>query len=358
MTHKDRISRILNHEHVDRIGLFEHFWSDTESVWRSEGHIPEQQSLVDHFGFDMEVCWPFTYVADLDHGLIVVEESPETVLQRDGNGALLRRHKLHNATPEHVDFAVKDRVEWERRIKPLLTPDPRRIDFEKYRRARAASAAAGRFFCWSGINVFEMMHPVCGHEHMLMGMLDDPDWVRDMVETYANLNIELQKILFHREGMPDGIWFYEDMGFKQRPFISLDMYRDIIQPGHVRTIEFAHGLGLPVIMHSCGFVEPLLPGMIESGIDALQVIEVKAGMDLLRIYREWGHRIALIGGIDVRVLYSNDRARIDAELEAKIPIVKNGYGYIVHSDHSIPNTVHYDTYRYFTERALELGRYD
>jgi uroporphyrinogen decarboxylase len=65
-----------------------------------------------------------------------------------------------------------------------------------------------------------------------------------------------------------------------------------------------------------------------------------------------------MGGIDVRELYSNDKSRIDAELEKKIPIVKQKYGYAVHSDHSIPKTVNYETYKYFVKKALELGTYE
>ena len=110
-------------------------------------------------------------------------------------------------------------------------------------------------------------------------------------------------------------------------------------------------------MHSCGFVEPLLPGMVEAGIDCLQVIEVKAGMDLLRIHKNFGDRLSLMGGIDVRKLYTNDRKIIDAELESKIPVVKQGFGYVLHSDHSIPNTVNYETYKYFIQKGLELGTY-
>jgi uroporphyrinogen decarboxylase len=64
-----------------------------------------------------------------------------------------------------------------------------------------------------------------------------------------------------------------------------------------------------------------------------------------------------MGGIDVRTLYTNDRVIIDKELESKIPIVKEGYGYVLHSDHSIPNTVNLDTYEYFVKRGLELGKY-
>jgi len=162
---------------------------------------------------------------------------------------------------------------------------------------------------------------------------------------------------FAEEGKPDGIWFYEDMGLKQRPFMSPAMYKEIIQPGHRLTIDFAKSLGLPVIMHSCGYVEPLVGGMTEAGIDCLQVIEVKAGMDLLKLYRDYGDQLSFMGGIDVRELYSNDLARVDAELEAKIPVVKGNYGYVLHSDHSIPNTVNYETYSHFVEKGLALGMY-
>jgi uroporphyrinogen decarboxylase len=63
-----------------------------------------------------------------------------------------------------------------------------------------------------------------------------------------------------------------------------------------------------------------------------------------------------MGGIDVRVLYTNDLAQVDAELEAKVPVVKGHCGYALHSDHSIPNTVNYETYRHFVDYGLELGR--
>lgn len=357
LSSRERIGRILGRKEVDRIGLFEHFWGDTHRAWVARGHIKEGESFEEHFGYDLNLAWVFSTVADMDFKPQVLEETEDTILQKDGNYAMLRRHKKHDTTPEHVDFTVKERTKWEELIKPKLKADRRRINFEAYRNAKANAAKNKRFFCWSGVNVFEMMHPVCGHEYMLMGMLEDPEWVRDMVNTYANLTVELQKILFAEEGWPDGIWYYEDMGFKERPFMSLAMYQDLIQPAHAKTIAYAHENGRPVIMHSCGFVEPLLPGMMEAGIDGLQVIEVKAGMDLLRICCDYGDRLSLIGGIDVRKLYSNDRAQIDDELERKIPTVMKKNGYVLHSDHSIPQTVSYQTYQYFVKRGMELGRY-
>lgn len=357
MTSIERMTNILKRKPVDRIGLNESFWGDTRKDWVEKGHLKKDEGLVTHFGFDLDRCWAFNMIADLDYVPEVVEETEETILTRNGNGALLRKHKKHDSTPEHVDFLVRDRGTWEEYAKPKLKTDRRRINFEAYRKLKKLSAEQNRFFMWSGVNVFEMMHPLCGHEHMLVGMALDPEWVSEMAETYSRITLELQEILFAEEGWPDGIWYYEDMGFKERPFFSLDMYREIIQPWHKRTIDFAHSHGLPVIMHSCGNVEKLLPGMLESGIDCLQVIEVKAGMDLLKIYRDYGDVLSLMGGIDVRVLYTNDRALIDRELEAKIPIVMGNYGYTLHSDHSIPKTVDYETYKYFIEKGLSLGTY-
>jgi len=355
LTGRERIANILKRQPVDRIGVFEHFWNDTQRIWIEQGHLQPGESLEDHFGYDMQIFWAFNLTADLDYVPQTIEETDETILQRDGNGALFRRHKLHDTTPEHVDFLVRNRQSWEEHIKPRLIADRRRINFKGYREAKVHAALQNRFFCWSGINVFECIHPVCGHQHMLVGMAEDPEWVKDMVDTYARLTIELQEILFAEEGCPDGIWYYEDMGFKQHPFMSPRMYREIIQPGHKRTIDWARGHRLPVIMHSCGFVEPLVPGMMEAGIDCLQVIEVKAGMDLLRLYKNFGDRLSFMGGIDVRCLYNNNLLEVDTELEGKIPTIKAGYGYVLHSDHSIPSNVNHDVYKHFIQKGLELG---
>jgi len=359
MTGRERITRILKHQPVDRIGLYEHFWNDTCKHWQAQGHIREGESLDDHFGFDITNCWCFNSVADLDFQPVVIEETEETKLVRDGNGAVLRRHKLHDTTPEHVDFAVKERPAWEELIKPQLlkTFDRRRINVEKYRTARNAAAKASRFFTWGGPHVFELIHPVCGHEHMLAGMALDPDWVRDMADTYANLLIAMFETLIAEEGPPDGVWFYEDLGFKERPFMSPEMYREIVQPAHAKTIAYCHSKGLPVILHSCGFVEPLLPDLIAAGIDCLQVMEIKAGMDPLRIHSNFGDRIALCGGMDARNLVANNRDAIRKELAEKIPVLKQGNGYILHSDHSIPKTCEHETYRFFVDEGLRLGKY-
>ena len=76
-----------------------------------------------------------------------------------------------------------------------------------------------------------------------------------------------------------------------------------------------------------------------------------------RIQRNFGDRLSLCGGIDVRNLVANDRDAIRRELAEKIPLLKRNHGYILHSDHSIPGNCDYETYKFFLEEGLRLGAY-
>ena len=363
MTGKDRISRILSHGSTDRIGIFEHFWPETVRKWQQLGYLNEDELVEEHFGLDIQVWWSFDLTADLNAGETVIEEDENIKIIRSGNGALLKWWKNKSGAPEHLDFEVKDRKGWEEKIRPLLTDKsfyPRRVcrqDEWDYSSRRARANKGEKFFCCAGANVFESMHPVCGHEYLLMGMALDPDWIRDMCDVYSNLIIELMEITFAKEGKPDGIWIYEDMGFKNKPFMSPQMYKDLVWPGHKKTIDYAHDHGLPVIMHSCGYVEPFIPSLIEAGLDCLQAMEVKAGMDLLKLKKLYGKEIALCGGLDIRVLESNNLSLIGEYLDEMLPVAMENGGYILHTDHSIPETVEYETYKYFLEKAMKIGMY-
>lgn len=358
MTSKERMANVLARKPVDLTPVAVSPWGATVERWKREGHIGQDEDVAEHFGQDFRSAGWLNSVADLDFQPVTIEETEETILQLDGNGAKLRRHKLHDSTPEHVDFSVKDRASWEEFGKSkLVGVDRRRIPFESYRDTKRLCEEKDLFFCWGGVGPFEQMHPICGHEYMLMGMALDPDWVKDMVNTYVDLTINHLELLFGEEGAPDGFFVYEDMGFKHKPFMSPAMYEDIVMPGHKRLFDFAHDHGCPVMVHSCGYVEPLVPGLVAAGMDCLQAMEVKAGMDLPTLFARFGDRISFFGGVDVRVLISNDRAAIDEEMDRKIlPVVTQGGGYILHSDHSEPPEVDYETMRYFVDRGRRLGR--
>lgn len=356
MKKRDLFLAALNREATEELAFGDNLWRQTADRYVEEGHLQKDENAALHFGMAWCKAGWINCVANLDHEPVIIEETDETILRLDGNGAQLRYWKEYTGTPEHVDFSVKERPAWEATIKPhLLAVDQRRIPIDAYRQARELASAHDLALLWAGVAPFEQMHPVCGHEYMLMGMALDPDWVKDMVMTYARFTIMHLEALFQEAGKPDALWFYEDMGFKERPFMSPAMYEEIVQPGHDMLFDYAHGLGLKVIVHSCGYVEPLVPGLIAAGMDCLQAMEVKAGMDLPRLAEAFGDKIAFCGGVDIREIASNDRARIDAELQRKVaPVLAHPTGYIVHSDHSIPPDVDYDSLRYFFERGRTI----
>jgi uroporphyrinogen decarboxylase len=357
LTSIERMRRTFERKPVDRLPVIVNPWSDTLVRWRGEGHLGPDEDYIEHFEQDVRYAGWLNPTADLDFEETVLEETEETVLTLDGNGARLRRHKLHEATPEHVGFSVYNRKTWEELARPkLLDFDRRRVAWEIYREEKKKAAENNRFFCWCGVGPFEILHPITGHENFLIGMAEDPDWVRDMVKVYMDLCIHHLEALFSEEGKPDGFYVFDDMGFKGRPFMSPGMYREIIQPGHQRFFDFAHSLGCPVMVHSCGFVEPLVPGLIEAGMDCLQAMEVKAGMDMPRLFQQFGDKISFCGNIDVRLLIQNDLEGLKEEMDRKIrPVIQGGGGYILHTDHSEPPEVDYETMKFFVERGRGMA---
>jgi uroporphyrinogen decarboxylase len=384
MTGKERVGRILRRQPADRIGLFEVFWAETARRWSAEGHFARPELAEDHFGLELRRCRPLDLTARLSVGEPVedetdttwlgvaggpahagrkeevIEETETTRLVRDGNGAVLRWIKGFSGAPEHVDFLVKDRCAWETHIRPYLVNEAnrrQRVNFDLYQAMRDHCAKNNLFLTCGIVGPFDLMTPLCGHEHLLVGMALDPEWAADMVQVYTGLTLELLEILFAQEGPPDGLWVWEDLAFKQRPFVSPAMYRELLFPAHRRIFQWAHARELPVILHSDGYVEPLLPDLVEAGIDCLQPLEVKAGMDLLRVKQRFGGRIAFIGGMDARALETNNPAAVRAELEAKLPGAMAGGGYVLQADHSVSNRVDYPTYKFFVETGLRLGSY-
>ncbi len=357
MTHKERVLNALNRKPVDRFAWTDGLWGETHAKYVQQGLMQKDEDATTHFDMSVRSGGWLTSTADLDFQNKIIEETEETKLTLDGNGAKLRYWKNRSGTPEHVDFTVKERDAWEKITKPhLVKLDRRRIPFEGYRDSKKKAKEENRAFCWSGVAPFEQMHPLCGHEYMLMGMALDPDWVKDMVMTYADMTIRHLEVLFGEEGAPDFFWFYEDMGFKERPFMSPAMYEDIMLPGHKKLFDFAHDYGCKVVVHSCGFVEPLVPGLIRAGMDCLQAMEVKAGMDLPKLAGKFGDKISFCGGLDIRVIASNDRRKIDEELKKINAVIKAGAGFIVHSDHSIPPEVDHDTLKYFFEKGSLMAK--
>jgi len=103
-------------------------------------------------------------------------------------------------------------------------------------------------------------------------------------------------------------------------------------------------------------VRGLVPEFIDMGLDGLNPLEVKAGMDAVEIKREYGDKLLLHGGVNAVLWDKPDE--IEAEMRAVIPAVKEHGGYIFSSDHSVPSSVSLDDFRRITDLAKQLGNYE
>jgi uroporphyrinogen decarboxylase len=147
---------------------------------------------------------------------------------------------------------------------------------------------------------------------------------------------------------------WEDMAYRNGPLISPAMFREFMLPYYKRMTGFLrdHGVDI-VIVDSDGDMSLLLELFVEGGVTAMLPFEVRAGMDVLKVRRELGKRMAIIGGIDKHEL-AKDRAAIDRELLTKLPPLLKTGGFVPTVDHRVPPTVPYENYRYYVTRKYEM----
>lgn len=374
MTSKERVARTLAHTQPDRVPIFDKFWFEAEREFREQlgcpfvypkersvfdwaGTAPEAQpiTLWDIFDMDMaEVGWP-------DYRLRftppeILEENDEWVLLRDGNQAELRWWKHKMGTPEHVRFGIDSPEKW-REVKRLLTPSRERIRWHEfwplYRRAREKN----RFICYGTVEPFETVKDILGHEMMLLAMIERPEWVHDIFQTCADLEIQMLELV-ESEGMVcDGAFVYGDMAYRAGPLMSPQHYREFLRPCHKRFFDEFHKRGMPVIFHSDGDIRLVLDDLIDAGVSAVNPLEAKAGLDVRKLAPVYGDRLGFVGNIDATVLLTNDLEKVREEIRSKLEAVMPYRGYIYHSDHSVPPGVKLDTYRAVLDDVRMFGRY-
>ncbi len=352
MTSKERVLLAIRHKKADRVPIHDGPWVRTVERWHKEG-LPKNKSAEEYFGFE------FRGVGG-DNSLQlpekVGEETDEFKISTTGDGATQKNWKNQESTPELIDFAITTRQTWEEN-KPRMVMNDSRVDWQAVKKAYEEAKQKGYFFTMNLGPGFTKVCNMVGPERTLMAIIDDPEWLKDMFITDAQLCVDMAEEMMGRGLEFDAGWVFDDLGFKHRGFFSPAVYRELLWPAHKLICNCFASRGLPMLLHSCGYIEEFVPLFIEAGFDCLQPLEVKAGNDMLKLKSRYGHRLAFMGGIDVRAMADPDSAVIEREISQKLPVVKAGGGYIFHSDHSVPDNVSFQQYCRVMELVAEYGRY-
>lgn len=352
-TSQEVIDCLLRGKPAERIGLHDNPWGDTVTKWITQGYPTTDDDKpvnpVDHFGFDMAgVGGWFNMEANLDAGEII-EETDEWKIVRNGNGAALKWWKNKSGTPEHIDFLMTSREVWEKDYRPKL---PGSVDkrvtaetIENTSKSIKTRKDQGKWTMMGGVVIWEAMRASMGDVCLYESMLLDPGWIHDFCRVHIDLYKDCYRKIFEKSGKPDGIWIYEDMGYKLTTFCSPETYRDLIFPYFAEVVDFHHSFDLPVVLHTCGFTESLLDLIVDAGFDALNPMEVKAGNNPLRIAKQYKDKLAFIGGLDAVVLESGNRDLIKKEIVTLVEGMKSiGARYVFGSDHSLSTNIDYDDF--------------
>ena len=352
MTTKERMTRMYEHKEADRVPIIDSPWGGTLSRWKREG-MPADMDWRDYFGVDKQEGIGFEISPMFPSKII--EETDRYVISTTSWGVTLKNFKEEDSTPEFLDYKVQTPEAWEE-AKKRMTPDPSRINWDHLKKNYPLWVADGRWIEGSFWFGFDVTHSwMSGTETILIALLEEPEWVKDMFNTYLDQCIAHAEMVLDAGYRFDSIGWPDDMGYKGTPFFSETVYRELLQPVQKRAVDWAHSRGIRTHLHSCGNIMPLIPAILETGIDALNPIEIKAGMDIYKLKKEFGDRLVLHGGVDASKL---DRPEIVLPLvEELLPVVKENGGYIFSSDHSIPNSVSLDTYRQVIETVKKYGAY-
>ncbi len=352
MTTRERMELTYAHREADRAPFYDFPWESTIERWHTEG-LPEGVCWQDYFALDR------TYTILVDNSprypVEILEQTEEYTVRRSEWGVTIRQWNHHGGTPEFLDYTVTDKDSWDK-ARQRMTPSRDRIDWKKLEREYRLRRRRGDWFegmAWFG---FDVTHSwMLGTERLLVALIEDPQWCRDMFGHYLEVSLALLEMVWDAGYEFDVLTWYDDLGFKLGQFMSVDMYRDLLKPYHRRAVEWAHSRGVKVRLHSCGDIRPFLPEFHDIGIDCLNPLEVKAGVDPLELKRQWGDTLVLHGGLNA-VLWDKPE-EIIAEIERVVPVLKSGGGYIFASDHSVPDSVDFATFSRIVEAYKRVAAY-
>ncbi len=351
LTSRERFGRMYQHREADRVPVLDSPWPETIERWVSEG-MPTSDYIA-HFDLDRTVYISTDNSPQLPER--VVEETDEYVIKTTPWGVTRRNFKHKTTTPENLAYAIQSPESWAK-AKERMLPTDDRIPWDWLKKNYKTWREEGYWITgglWFG---FDITHShMVGTEETLMAMIEEPEWVMDMFETELDLSLTLLERVWDAGYTFDEVHWYDDMGYKNTQFFSLAMYRELLKPFHQRAIDWAHAHGCVARLHSCGDIMPLVPELVSMGLDALNPLEVKAGMRPEELKRQFGDKLVFHGGFNV--IEWDKPEIILPEIERLVPILKENGGYIFASDHSIPPHVSLEDFTRIIETVKRVGSY-
>jgi len=339
--------------------------------WRAEG-LPEGVNAVRHviesLGIDLGVTGGDTHGFFLNSKMNpmfeekVLRHENGHLIVRDWMGAVVQisdefdvsylRNAIDFVTRKWHSFPVKDRSDWARMRTRYDANDPSRMPANlpaigkkiNHREFPMGLAVNGPFW---------QLREWMGMENLCIAFLDDPDFVGEMIDFWADFVARLlRKCLPHVR--LDWVLIHEDMAYKAHSMISPAMTRAFLQPVYECWIKILRDCKVPVInLDSDGYVADLIPIWIAAGINACEPMEVAAHNDIVAYRRLYGKNMAYKGGIDKRAIAAGGDVMCAEVMRVAPPLLAEG-GFIPGCDHGVPPDISLQNFTEYTRLLAQL----
>lgn len=364
-----RMNTALRHKEPDRVPVGEFFWGSFLKRWREELGLPKDADPYKHYDLDWIVTVP-----NMDPHIRAFETILETereVIVKTGFGLTVRK-RFDLPMPEFISCEI-DTIEKLESLEFDAADDPRRYfsggdnqiagvgdGFQRnsppwmdtVRSIHKDFAVYG-----SMIETAECLTRLVGQMNTLLWMGEYPERFGEQILRIGEFYVDCCRAEIEAAaGLLDGMVIWGDVAYTGNMLFSPDYWRAYFKPAVGRMIALCHEHHLPVIYHGCGNVAAILPDFIEMGLDAYNPLEAKAGLDVVNLRRQYGHRIGFCGNSDMRLWEEGNPEKLRHEVLHKMNAAKGG-GYIFQSDHSVSSGVNGKTYDYIMKLVREYGQY-
>jgi len=356
MTDRERFNRQMHYQSVDRCFNMEFgYWEENFQQWPMfvENGIRNNREADLFFNFDRiagagGVCWMHP---SFERKVVSETATHQTII--NGEGLLAEVPKDgHSTIPHFLKSSIETPDDWKRVKAERFRPDDpaRVVNVEAIKKAHPPDRDYPL-----GVNCGSMIgriRDMLTFEGLCYAMYDYPAMVEDMVETACLL---VEQILDQVLGEIDFDYAsgWEDICFNKGPIVSVPFFRDVITPRYKRIGDRLHAHGIDIWYTDCdGDVRPILPLLLEGGINCLFPFEVNSCAHPAELLDEYGKDLRIMGGVDKTVL-ARSRDEIRAYMDSLVRLVDRG-GYIPFCDHRCPPDVSQENYLYYLDLKEEM----
>ena len=354
MTDRERFNRQMHYQSVDRSFNMEFgYWDENFTEWdifRDNGITNNWEADL-FFSFDrIDAIGGYTFLhPPVQRRVIEVKEKTQIIINEEGLLAEVPLKGGGSSIPHFIKPAITTADDWKKMKEEhfnLQHPD-RKLNIEEIKK-RFPSDEERDFplgiYCGSMIG---KIRDILTFEGLAYAIYDEPEMLEDMVETTCQLvEYSLDQLLPHFKFDYASGW--EDICFKSGPIVTLAFFKNVIMPRYKRIDAKLKAHGIDIWYTDCdGDVRPILPFLLEGGINCLFPFEVNSCTHPGALLDQYDGQLRIMGGVDKMKLGEGPKA-IKEYLESMEKYVARG-GYIPFCDHRCPPNVTPSDYLYYLD---------